>query len=1164
MRLSRIKLAGFKSFVDPTTIYLPSNLVGVVGPNGCGKSNVIDAVRWVMGESSAKHLRGDSMEDVIFNGSSARKPVGAAAIELFFDNADGSIGGQYAKYAEISLKRHVSRDGVSQYYLNNTRCRRKDVTNLFLGTGLGPRSYAIIEQGMVSRLVEGKPEDMRAYLEEAAGISRYKERRRETENRIQHTRENLARLNDLRDEVAKQIRHLQRQAQTAEKYRGLKEQERSLEAQLLALRLREIDVALEQRRLALLQKQTEMDAVLAEQRQTEAAIEQARSQHVEATDAFNAAQARYYAVQSEISRLEQAIAHTRENRERQRRDLAQAQASLAEVQRQNEHDLELLSGLDARLAGLVPQLAGAREAEEQAAARLQDAERALEDWQRRWHELSLQGREQEQVRQVEQTRIGHLQSDQARLQRQVAAYSAEHGAILLEHFEQQLDASGRKHEEARHKLEALTATLGGLADRITSQRAGEQHLSDEIEKQRGQLESCRGQLQTLESVQDAALGNNEESVASWLEHSGLQDKPRLVQGLEVEPRWSRAAETVLGDFLQAVCVDDPDRWVSSLPEAHLALVATGTPASLHAGDGTRLLSRVSNAGALAAQLASVWLADDLADALRRRAALAPGESVITPDGVWLGAGWVRISRGQRYAGLIAREQEIRALHDTLLNSEEAITALLARREEARRELASLEEQRAEAQTAYNEANREMLGAAGLQASLRQDLERARSRRETLAASLDQLRAECSGVEDAIASAQQRLAAAEARLQELDQLRGELRQEQDSVQAHCESARTGAAGLRQSAAQLMLEHESTRTARESARAALERIDSQHRQLSERIAGLEEQLAESELPLANYQQELEGHLAQEIEVERELTARRGELEAVESAVRADEGKRASLERQVSAQREVTEQLRMDVREAEVRRETIADRFSQTGLELEEVQAQLAADVSAEEWDDQLSRLKASIDRLGPINLAAIDEFNEQSERKKYLDAQTEDLSSALATLEHAIRKIDRETRTRFQETFDSINAGMQRIFPRLFGGGHAYLSMEGDDVLTAGVTVMARPPGKRNSNIHLLSGGEKALTAVALIFAIFELNPAPFCLLDEVDAPLDEANVGRFCEIVREMSQSVQFLVITHNKSTMEMMNQLTGVTMSEPGVSRLVTVDIEEAAKLVAS
>ena len=521
MRLSRIKLAGFKSFVDPTTVHFPSNLVGVVGPNGCGKSNVIDAIRWVMGETSARHLRGDSMEDVIFNGSSSRKPVGSAAIELFFDNSDGTLGGQYASYAEISIRRTVSRDGTSQYFLNNTRCRRKDITGLFMGTGLGPRSYAIIEQGMVSRLVDAKPEEMRSYIEEAAGISKYKERRRETETRMHNTRENLARLADLRDEVEKQIKHLQRQAQVAEKYRTLKQQERQLEAELLAIRLAELEGGLAAHRAELSARQTAMDAALAGQRQVELDIERDRAEHLIASDAFSATQATYYAVQGEIARLEQTLAHARELRQRALRDLAQARTELSTVVAEVERDSQALSAIELGMAGFEPGLAAAREAEAAALAELQAGETALDAWQDEWHRFNLDVKEQQQARQVEQTRLEHLEAHKVRLERQLHSVEGERQSISVVDLEARLIAQDRLQAETQLLLTAEVKALEEAGFTLGSQREAEQRLGGDIEQLRGELEARRGRLDTLRVIQNAALGNEEEILSGWLAKSGL-------------------------------------------------------------------------------------------------------------------------------------------------------------------------------------------------------------------------------------------------------------------------------------------------------------------------------------------------------------------------------------------------------------------------------------------------------------------------------------------------------------------------------------------------------------------------------------------------------------------------------------------------------------------
>ena len=1164
MRLSKIKLAGFKSFVDPTTVHFPSNLVGVVGPNGCGKSNVIDAIRWVMGETSARHLRGDSMEDVIFSGSSSRKPVGSASIELYFDNSDGAIGGQYASYAEISIRRMVSRDGISQYFLNNTRCRRKDITSLFMGTGLGPRSYAIIEQGMVSRLVEAKPEEMRSYIEEAAGISKYKERRRETETRIHNTRENLARLSDLRTEVEKQIRHLQRQAQVAERYKALKQQERQLEAELLAMRLAELDQGLGTQRSELSARQTELEAAIAGQRQVEADIERARARHVEASDRFTAVQASYYAVQGEIARLEQSIAHNRESRERQLAELAAARAGLENITAEVGRDQALVASLDVDLADFGPRLEGIRLEAEQAGEELRASETALADWQQRWHGFNLDVKEQQQLRQLEHTRLEHMGAHRDRLSRQLDSVEGERSSISIVDLEARLQVLQQNQAETLASLDAEMRQLESVERQLAVQRDAERQLGADVLHLRGELESRRGRLDTLRAIQNTALGNEEEVLGQWLATTGLAQRHRLVQELVAEDRWTRAIETVLGDFLQAICVDDSARHLSGLPDTSLVLIDSAAAGDPRDGAPGTLAACVRNAGRLYGVLSAVRCAADMDEALRIRRDLNAGESVVTPDGIWLGAGWVRISRGQRHVGMMAREQEIRALAEAVAEHEARAGQLADRRIEMHAEVEVLERRRLEAQAALTEANRQSLEATALVASLKSELDRARQRLEMLDHDSSSVQDELLAVGTAIDEAGERLGAAEAALAALEERRPGFRQEQDELLADYNRLRQLAEERRAAVAQIQIEYEGRRTAHGAAIAALDRLVSQQRQLDQRIAALQADISAGEAPLQESQRELDVQLAQQLDVQQQLGRQRDELTAVESEVKTAEVRRHELEKQVEASREFVDGLRVSVRELEVRRETLVERFAATGMSMDELQGQIPEGADAGDWDQRLQAVRASIERLGPINLAAISEFSEQSERKTYLDSQHADLSAALETLEHAIRRIDRETRTRFQETFDNINSGLKRLFPRLFGGGHAYLSLDGDDLLSAGVTVMARPPGKRNSHIHLLSGGEKALTAVALIFSIFELNPAPFCLLDEVDAPLDEANVGRFCDIVREMSRTVQFIVITHNKTTMEMAKQLTGVTMNEPGVSRLVAVDIDEAVKLAVS
>lgn len=1163
MRLSRIKLAGFKSFVDPTSFQLPTNLVGIVGPNGCGKSNVIDAVRWVMGEMSAKHLRGDSMADVIFNGSSSRKPVGTASIELFFDNSDGSIGGQYAQYSEIALRRTLARDGTSSYFLNGARCRRKDITDLFLGTGLGSRSYAIIEQGMVSRLIDAKPEEMRAYIEEAAGISKYKERRRETETRIQHTRDNLARLSDLREEITKQIDYLQRQAKAAERYKELKGRERRLVAELLVLRLTDLEQALEGTQAELARRQIELEAAIAEQRRIEAEIVQSRERHVAATETHGAAQARHYAVQSEISRMEQSMAHVREIRERQLVDLTQSRGQVAEIDREISRDRSQLLDLDTVLGQLEPEMAHLRQAEAAAAASLAEAEQALDLWKDNWQEYNLGVKEVQQTAQVEQTRCEHLAAQVEQLRRQQSVQRQELAGLALEDLDGRLAGQGNAERQAEGRAQSLEKQIQLIESEADDLRRLELQLGHELEQMTSELASRQGQIGALKAIQDAALRKDDSTLSSWLSRESLMGVPRLAQQLRAESEWVLAVETVLGDFLQAVCVEDFAGHVSRLPDTQVMLVER-MPEGTGGGTGT-LLAHVENPGHAASLLRDVLAADGLDEAIDMLRQANLHQSVITRDGIWLGHGWVRVNRGQRSeSGVLTRESQIRDLAATVGTSQARIREAEGRRDAARARLAEISRDRGQLTQEFNLANRDHAEALAVLENLRQDISRARGRREALASTIEMTDTELNRLDAQLNASQLRGQDALARLEKLAERRPLFQREQEDLLSHYSASQRTAEQTRSAVSRRAVEMESRRVSRDSVSVSLERMDAQRLQLHERIAGLSTQIDQAEPALGTLQGELSVMLEAQLGIDRELVARREELEHVESTLRGSEVQRGQAEKAANDARGTVEELRIQVREAEVRRESVMEDFLATGADVALVRQEMPAEAEGGKWQQDLDDIRRRIERLGPINLAAIEQHVEQAERKKYLDAQNDDLTAALETLEQAIRKIDRETRSRFQETFESVNQGLKRIFPRLFGGGHAYLSLEGDDVLAAGVTVMARPPGKRNSNIHLLSGGEKALTAVALIFSIFELNPAPFCLLDEVDAPLDEANVGRFCDIVREMSQRVQFVVITHNKTTMEMANQLIGVTMNEPGVSRLVSVDLDAAVQLAAS
>ncbi|MGN6236940.1 chromosome segregation protein SMC [Dyella sp.] len=1162
MRLTTIKLAGFKSFVDPTTLHLPTNMTGVVGPNGCGKSNIIDAIRWVMGESAASRLRGDSLTDVIFSGSTSRKPVGQATVELIFDNADGSVQGEYGQYAEISVKRQVTRDGQSAYFLNGARCRRRDITDLFLGTGLGPRSYSIIEQGMISQIIEAAPEDLRTHLEEAAGISKYKERRKETESRIKSTRENLDRVRDVRDEVDKQLEHLNRQARAAERWKALKEEQTRKEAELRALEYRALKGQHDGEGQGLSAAEIAIEKQLAEQRQIEAQLESVRDRHVAASEHLNEVQAEVYKVGSEIARVEQQVRYNKETAERLQRAQGEAEREHAELSAHIATDREQIETLRLALAEGEPKLEALQQLQDDTAEAQRSTEAKLADWQQRWDAYTRTSGESSRAAEVERTKLNYLDRQAIDLSKRREALDAEQKATdvaALDTAAEQLEA---EHDTQRERVE----TLGQMLDQHKS--AHEKVLDEERQVQatlneaRQQLQSARGRLSSLEALQHAALGQEESAASGWLAGFGLDKARRLGESLQVDAGWESAAETVLAGLLDGVLVDDPLALANdfaSLGEADLALLAAQAGGA--GAEGT-LAARVRGPAAAMQLLAQVQTAETLDEARRRVATLTPGQSVITRTGEWLAPQWARVRRAQgNQVGVLAREREIRTLT-------EQVATLEARIEEATGQLDGLRTAKFEAERARDDAQRELYNAHRRQSELAGQLQSHRGKVETARARAEKVAGELSTLIEQLDELQSQTREARARLDEsvnhmgdLEDQRRELENERRALLEAREEARMNAREAADQAHSLALSMESKRSSLASLEQALARLDTQLRTVEARRTEISEQLASGADPIAELEAERQTYLDQRLLVDRQLVEARRALEDCDIEVRKLEQQRQLAEQALAALREKLSEKRLAAQALQMRAQQLADAITASGLELEPLLAELAQDADADAWRRQLTDIGQKIVRLEPVNLAAIQEHAEQSERKTYLDNQITDLTSAMETLEGAIKKIDRETRQRFKETFDKVNAGVQELFPRLFGGGHAYLELTGDDLLNTGVAIMARPPGKRVSNISLLSGGEKALTAVSLVFSIFGLNPAPFCLLDEVDAPLDEANVGRFSAMVREMSEKVQFIFISHNKATMEAATQLCGVTMREPGVSRLVQVDLAEAAKL---
>ncbi|CAN5256765.1 chromosome segregation protein SMC [soil metagenome] len=1164
MRLSTIKLSGFKSFVDPTVLHLPTNMTGVVGPNGCGKSNIIDAVRWVMGESSASRLRGDSLIDVIFAGSSSRKPVSQATVELIFDNSEGAIGGEYARYAEISVKRSVSRDGQSNYYLNGARCRRRDITDLFLGTGLGARSYSIIEQGMISQIIEARPEDLRVYLEEAAGISKYKERRKETETRIKHTRDNLERLTDLREEVDKQIDHLKRQARAAEQYQTLQADRLRRDAQLKGLEYRKLEVELVAVREQLAGDETQLQRILADQRAAEAQIEACRVQASDASEALGKVQAEGYRVSGELARIEQQVGHQRELTQRLETARVEADAAFAEIGEHITGDERQLGELRTAISAAEPELSVLESADTGHQESLRAAETALQDWQQQWDTHARAQAETARWAEVERTKIEYLEKQAAEAARRADALAGERTGLDTNALAQSLTTLAADHDRDKSGLDELASALEARKSAQSALQEQQRQAQGELAEIRKQVQAARGRLASLEALQHAALGQEKNVALDWLRGQQLADKPRLGELLDVDAGWETAVETVLGALVEAVAVDAPTDWIEALgalSQGRVALVSAAS-GSFQAPAGS-LAAKVRGPDAVRRLLSGIRVAESAADLQAQAARLGDGEAVVSRSGEWMGPGWLRVARsGDPQQGALAREAEIKQLRAEI----ERLAAAEQRSNDA---LNGLRDRLLEAEQLREDAQRTMYLAHRGVSEVGGQLQGLRSRLETAQARLALIDGEQVGLSKALADAQEQARESRTRLNEAVAAMGEhetRRHALDVARRNLgdarDAARNTARDSREQSHRLALGLEAQRARVLALTESLARMGSQRAQLEMRLNELRAQLAQGDAPVLRLQAERQSVLDQRVLVERDLGAARSALDGIENELRQYEQSRQKADQQAIAQREAIGTRRLGEQSVALRAGQIADAITGAGPDVAQVIAELPEQADFDAWTKALADIDAKMRRLEPVNLAAIQEYGEQSERKTYLDAQNTDLCEALNTLESAIRKIDRETRGRFKETFDRVNACIQEPYLRLFGGGHAYLELTGEDLLDTGVSIMARPPGKRVSNISLLSGGEKALTAVALVFAIFRLNPAPFCLLDEVDAPLDEANVGRFTTMVTEMSEQVQFLFVTHNKATMEAAKQLSGVTMREPGVSRLVSVDLAEASRLV--
>ncbi|MBS0289412.1 MAG: chromosome segregation protein SMC [Proteobacteria bacterium] len=1167
MRLNKIKLAGFKSFVDPTTIHLMSNLTAVAGPNGCGKSNVIDAVRWVMGESSAKHLRGGALTDVIFNGSSARKPVGQATVELLFDNTEGKLGGEYAAYTDIAIKRQVTREGISTYFLNGQRCRRKDITDIFLGTGLGPRSYAIIEQGMITRVIEAKPEDLRNFLEEAAGISKYKERRKETENRIQHTHDNIARVNDIRAELEKQLNRLQRQSQAAEQFKILKAVEKETSAQLAALMWQRLDSAIKENDAKIRELLVKLEEEQSYSQRLKTDQEKQRLAQIDANEAFNDVQKHYYSVGGEIAKIEQTIQHHQERQQQLLLDKQEAEQMLLLTQSQLKNDQVEILSLQQQISDLSPQVEVAKEASDASALLCQQAETAQELWREKAEQIQREIIIPSRQAEAEKAKITQLERQihqtQERLSRLQQAL-AEQSSIEIP----ECDVIEEKIFICQEQLDNMTQEVAALFEQRDTLESQAKMLRPEIKVHQQALNEIQAQLLAMQTLQACALGKDQELKKTWLQSKGIGEFQYVAEKIEVTSGWEIAVETVLEGFLESIALEQDkvsllSSHLESLQEGGISLIAwQNNPQQTQPLVAQTLASCIKHSDALPASiyqyLNSVHLANSLELANEMIATLLLNESVITPQGYWLGHGFARVKATTSDIGILQREENIKIKKQEIEVLQEKLDISQQSLEDVENKLKTIAFDKETKQQQTNKCQQDIIALQG-------ELRIKQNKKEQIQKRIQQIQLDETECKEIIYNAQTEVQIARQSLQQALDKMSLLTNDQETLQQSKLSTHEAVINARlkvkETASkfqQMTMDLQTFRTQGNALSNNIDRFNQQIQQGELRVNNLIQSLAKNDEPINSLKEALELNVEKRIIIENQLNQARDNVANVDNIIREIETKLGQLEIKVVKIREQLEETKMLWQALQVRCEGALEKLKNTDYVLETLLETMPVGANEEEWQCKIEELDSKIQKLGPINLAAIEEYEAALTRKEYLDQQCEDLLEALTTLENAIKKIDKETRAKFQETFEKVNDSFTKLFPQLFGGGQAQLTMTGEDLLDTGITLMARPPGKKNSTIQLLSGGEKALTAVALVFSIFQLNPAPFCMLDEVDAPLDDNNVGRFCNLVKEMSKTIQFIYVSHNKLAIEMAEQLQGVTMREPGVSRLVTVDIEEA------
>ncbi|MDP1602176.1 MAG: chromosome segregation protein SMC [Legionella sp.] len=1164
MHLKQLKLSGFKSFVDPTIVPLPSQLVAVVGPNGCGKSNVIDALRWALGESSAKNLRGESMVDVIFNGSSTRKAVGQASVELIFDNSMGRLTGQYASYQEISVKRLVTRDGTSSYFLNGTRCLRRDITDIFLGTGAGAHGYSIIGQGTISRLVEARPEELRGFLEEAAGISKYKERRRDTLSRIHHTRENLARIADIRAELDKQLQRLERQARSAERYQLLKEEERSFKAEILALKCQAL-----RKEQATIEEELTRHTLSYEAHQAKAtdAYKQCtilREKIQAENDGLQNLQANFYQLATDIALLEESIQQNLREKQRLITDEQQVQNDWQIVSAQVQEETHLLQKSEASFKETTAKLELMRLELAEKQQSFQAIQHQQTRWQEQWNEVQKLLANATKEAEVAELGLTHSKQRQQDTQLRVEKIQQELQQLnerLLKDTSIELQTNLSLVEVALEQEEENCAAHRSLIEDSRSQLAD---TETRLHQEQDGFHRLKAEEAALTAMLNAAMDQIEEDKSPQ-----ASDYPRLVEVMAVDGEWQRACEFVLGANLKARVVDSISPLCS---DAEVQTLGGGVyTACLDAKDDTSPYPRLSDKiqgvkPSFHPTFDKIFAAKDLNEACAWLPTIKDDESIITPERCWIGKRWMQLAGSDRKEGisLLATQQQLRVLKDALRAADASVSHLKLKRDELFTAMKTNETILAGVQNSLSEKRENVRIFKASISEQERSLQQLTASKRRFADELDTLYLRLEDLIIQMDKINESLCMANATQAKAQETQSALLADKAHWETGLSASRQSMDDTHAALYQLELQGEREHLLIKQASNNIVRDEVRLLTLTDRLEALALQRIALETPDTSRDSLLNEKLSAHSELETTLTKRREALSLLTLEMNARDAEVKTEEKHAKTVGDTLQSQQLALQTLKVHANNLLESLTELGAQVDVLLTEIPGDVTLPMREASLLETVEKIKRLGAINLAAIEEFETEFQRKQYLDEQYNDLTEALNTLDIAIEKMDKETRQRLEQTFDEVNRAFQSLFPRLFGGGRAMLELTCDNVLEAGILIMAQPPGKRNSTIHLLSGGEKAMTAVALVFAIFQLNPSPFCMLDEVDAPLDDVNVGRFCTLVKEMSQFVQFLFITHNKVTMELADHLIGVTMREPGVSRVVAVDVEQALAMTES